>query len=72
MNLKDEFIEYILSICKRDEIKKEFIELTKPIINSLLREIYPYLFIVLIFLFSMIIMNIFTIFVLFHKHYKKI
>lgn len=71
MNLKDEFIEYILSICKRDEIKTEFIELTKPIINSLLREIYPYLFIVLIFLFSMIIMNIFTIFVLFHKHYKK-
>ena len=52
--MKDYFINECLSLLKRDDIKnniKEFIyPIIQPIISILLKEIYPYIYLSLIFI----------------------
>ena len=42
--IKESIIEYCLNILKRDDIKHELKELMKPMIDVILQEIYPYIF----------------------------
>jgi len=50
-NLKDRIIGHCLEFIKRDDVKVELKSLMRPMINMILQEIYPYIFISIIFVF---------------------
>ena len=47
--MKDQLIEQCLLILSREDVKKEMKELFKPIISLIVQEIYPYIYLSLIF-----------------------
>jgi len=47
--LKNKAIDYCLDIIKREDVKQELKHLFKPIIQLILQEIYPYIYLSLIF-----------------------
>jgi hypothetical protein len=47
--MKDQIIEQCLIILARDDVKKEVKELFKPLVSLLVQEIYPYIYLSLIF-----------------------
>ncbi len=47
--MKDPFISKLLDIFKREDIKCELLNMTKPVLDSFLNEIYPYIYLSLIF-----------------------
>jgi hypothetical protein len=49
MNIKNQFITELVKLCKRDDVKHEFKNLMRPLIGILLQEIYPYIFLSLLF-----------------------
>ena len=63
MNIKETIVNECLNVLHRDDVKKEFKELMKPLINMLIREIYPYIFISIIFVFIsfLLILGIFIL-----------
>ena len=65
MNIKDKLIDECINLIKRDDIKNEIKELMKPVIDMLLKEIYPYIYLSLIFVVIsfLLILGIFLILV---------
>ena len=49
MSLKSKIIDECLNTLKRDDVKEEIKELMKPVIDMLLKEIYPYIYLSIIF-----------------------
>jgi hypothetical protein len=49
MHIKERLLEEIKSILKNETIKNELINLFQPIINTILNNIYPYIYLSLIF-----------------------
>ena len=50
MDIKETIINECLNVLRKDELKKEFKELMmRPLIDMLIKEIYPYIFLSLIF-----------------------
>jgi hypothetical protein len=49
MNIKDKFIEEFKDLIKRNDVKSELKELFRPIIDLILIEIYPFIYISLVF-----------------------
>jgi hypothetical protein len=47
--MKDQIIEQCLLILARDDVKKELKELFKPLVSLIVQEIYPYIYLSLIF-----------------------
>jgi len=47
--LKDTLIKECLVILKRDDVKKEFTTILSPFIDLIIAQIYPYLYLCLIF-----------------------
>jgi len=64
--MKDSFVQQCLDILKRDDIKNEFKMLLKPIIDFILYEINPYIYITvsLVFLIFIMILAILIILIL--------
>lgn len=62
-DIKETILQQCLTIFKRKEVKEEFIDLMRPVIQMLLKEIYPYIFISIIFVFIsfLLILGIFII-----------
>lgn len=54
--MKDSFVQQCLNILKRDDIKNEFKMLLKPIIDFILYEINPYIYIIMSLVFLIFIM----------------
>jgi hypothetical protein len=54
--MKDSFVQQCLDILKRDDIKNEFKKLLKPVIDFILYEINPYIYIIMTLVFLMFIM----------------
>ena len=51
--IKESFLNQCLTILKREEVKKEIKYLIKPIIEVILQELYPYIYLCVLFvLFS--------------------
>ncbi len=48
--MKDQLIEECLQILSREDVKKELKELFKPIVSLIIQEIYPYLYISIMFI----------------------
>lgn len=49
MAIKDTFIQQCFEILKRPDVKKEVNNFVKPVVNLMLQEIYPYIYLSLIF-----------------------
>ena len=43
-NIKDKLIEQCLDVLKRDDVKDELKQLMKPMIDMIIQELYPYIF----------------------------
>jgi hypothetical protein len=54
--MKDSFAQQCLNILKRDDIKNEFKMLLKPVIDFILYEINPYIYITMTLVFFIFIM----------------
>lgn len=54
--MKDSFVQQCLNILKRDDIKNEFKMLLKPVIDFILYEINPYIYITMTLVFLIFIM----------------
>ena len=63
MDVKEMLINECINILHKDEVKKEFKELMKPILSMLIQEIYPYIFLSIIFVFIsfLLILGIFIL-----------
>ena len=72
MPLTSNLICEIKKFFKSDEMKSEFIQWMKPLIQLLLQEIYPYIFLcfVLVIISFLMIISIFVL-LLHHKIYNK-
>jgi hypothetical protein len=62
-SMRDTIVNECLELIKKDEVKKEVKELFKPIINMILKDIYPYIFISMLFvtISFLLILGIFII-----------
>ena len=49
-HLKNKAIDYCLDIIKREDVKNELKQLIKPVIQLILQEIYPYIYLSVLFL----------------------
>ena len=61
--LKDKFITECLGVLDRKDVKEHFKALMKPIIELLLKDLYPYIFLSIIFVFIsfLLILEIFIL-----------
>ena len=48
--MKNPFLETILKIIQKDEVKSEIIKICKPIVMIILHEIYPYMYFTMAFI----------------------
>lgn len=64
--MKDSFVQQCLDILKREDIKNEFKMLLKPVIDFILYEINPYIYIImgLVFLIFVMILAILILLIL--------
>lgn len=67
--MKDVLINTCLDILKREDVKNEFKNLTKPLVNIILVEIYPYIYLCLIFVIISFLLML-AIFILLLKNEK--
>jgi hypothetical protein len=56
--MKDSLVKQCLDILKRDDIKNEFKMLLKPVIDFILYEINPYIYITMTLVFLIFIMRL--------------
>jgi hypothetical protein len=63
MDVKETIVKECLKILHRKEVKDEFKELMRPLIDMLIKEIYPYIFLSIIFVFIsfLLILGIFIL-----------
>jgi hypothetical protein len=54
--MKDTIVQQCLDILKREYVKNQFKQLLKPIIDFILYESNPYIYIIIVFVFFMFIM----------------
>ena len=64
--MKDSIVQQCLDILKREDIKKEFKMLLKPVIDFILYEINPYIYVIvsLVFLIFVMILAILVILIM--------
>ena len=62
-NIKDKIISECLLFLNKKETKEEFNKLMEPVVRSALKELYPYIFLSIIFVFIsfLLILGIFII-----------
>lgn len=70
-HFKEKMIKQCLSFMKREDVKEELKNLIRPMIDIILQEIYPYLYISLVFLLVNFIL-ILGIFILLLRNFYKI
>jgi hypothetical protein len=63
MDVKETLIKECLNVLHRKEVKDEFKELMLPLLDMLIKEIYPYIFLSIIFVFIsfLLILGIFIL-----------
>lgn len=69
--MKDSFVQQCLDILKREDIKNEFKRLLKPVIDFILYEINPYIYITVALVFLIFIM-ILAILILLVLHLRSL
>lgn len=69
--MKSSIVQQCIEILKRDDIKKEMKGLSKPIIDFILYEINPYIYITFTFVISIFIMNFAILILIFYLYLNK-
>ena len=69
--MKDQFIEQCLLILSRDDVKKELKELFKPLVSLIVQEIYPYIYLSLIFVIISFLLILGIFYLLLHSNIKN-
>lgn len=69
--MKGPFLTKCLDLLKRDDVKTEIKELFTPTINELLKHIYPYVYLSLLFVIVSFLLHL-GIFILIWQNNKKI
>ena len=69
-NFKESLITECINIIKRDDIKDEIKDLFRPIIDMILQEIYPYIFLSMLFVIISFMLNL-GIFILLLRNNKR-
>jgi uncharacterized membrane protein (DUF106 family) len=69
MNIKEQLIQECVNIVKRKDIKEEINELVKPILEMLLSELYPYLYILIIFIVLCFLISLINLILLYRGKY---
>jgi hypothetical protein len=64
--MKNTLVQQCLAILKREDIKNEFKMLLKPIIDFILFEIYPYIYITVSLVLLMLLMILAILLILIH------
>lgn len=61
--MKDTIVEKCLEIIRRPDVKKELKDLLRPIIDMILQEIYPYIYLSMLFVIIsfLLILGIFVL-----------
>ena len=62
--MKESFVSQCLDILKRDDIKNEIKLMFKPIIDFVLSELYPYIYLIVGFVFLIFLMILAILFIL--------
>ena len=70
--MKDQLIEQCLLILSREDVKKEMKELFKPIISLIVQEIYPYIYLSLIFVIISFLLILGIFYLLMRTNFKSI
>lgn len=62
-NIKNKVIEHCLAVLKREDVKEELKQLMKPMIDLIIQELYPYIFLSIVFVFIsfLLILGIFIL-----------
>jgi hypothetical protein len=73
MDVKEQIINECLNVLHRKEVKEEFKDLMRPLIDMLIKEIYPYIFLSIIFVFIsfLLILGIFILLLRSNKYIPK-
>ncbi len=66
-NLKESFINECVDVMKRNDVKHEIKMIFKPIINMILKDIYPYILISMLFVLISFLL-VLGIFILLLRH----
>ncbi len=69
--IKDKLLSECLDILNRDDVKNEFKKMMKPLIDMILQDIYPYIFLSIIFVIISFLL-ILGIFILLLRNTKKL
>lgn len=68
--MKNQFLESVLKIIQKEEIKKEIIKICKPVLLVILNEIYPYLYFTMTFIIINFVLLL-AIFIFLVRNKKK-
>ena len=62
-NIKETIVNECLNVLNREDVKKELKNIMRPLIDMLIKEIYPYIFLSIIFVFIsfLLILGIFIL-----------
>lgn len=71
MKIKDQFIQECLHVLKREDIKKELRNITKPWMDIILQDIYPYIFLSLLFVIMSFLLILAIFLILLHTKFSK-
>ena len=62
-DIKDIIIDKCLEVLKRKDVKEDIKELMRPVVDMIIKEIYPYIFLSIVFVFIsfLLILGIFIL-----------
>ena len=70
--MKDQLIKQCLLILSREDVKKELKELFKPLVSLIVQEIYPYIYLSLIFVILSFLLILGIFYLLLRTNLKSI
>ena len=70
-DFKNQIINECINLLNKDEVKSKIKDLMRPLIDMIIQDIYPYIFLSIVLVFTSFLL-ILGIFILLIRNYKKI
>ena len=70
--MKEQFIEQCMLILSREDVKKELKELFKPLVSLIVQEIYPYIYLSLVFVIISFLLILGIFYLLLRINFKNL
>ena len=68
MMMREKIIDQCLHVMKRDDVKRELKQLFHPVIDLIMQEIYPYIYLSVIFVIISFLLTLGIFVLLMHNH----